>query len=302
MPVTADPALVEQRIVEAAAALPAYGGVTGWAALRWAGGRWFSGSRANGELLPVWLATGEADIRPQPGFCVSAERLDPRDLCLLNGLRMTSLVRSVCFEMRYASNDRLAVVALDMAAFNDLVSIREAHEYAGEHSGWKGIGRCRGAIPRADENSWSPPEVLMRLGWTEDAGMPRPLCNAPLFDLDGRHIGTPDLVDPVAGVIGEYDGVWHLADARRDRDLEREAGFRAHGLEGATMVRGDLADPTAFVQRLTAAYDRASDIPDARRTWTLEQPDWWVDTSTVDARRALDDLQREIWLRHRRAW
>jgi hypothetical protein len=27
----------EQRIVEAAAVLPAYGGVTGWAALRWLG-------------------------------------------------------------------------------------------------------------------------------------------------------------------------------------------------------------------------------------------------------------------------
>ena len=44
---------VEQRIVEAAAVLPSYGGVTGWAALRWAGR---SGSTA-------WRATAVARCR-----------------------------------------------------------------------------------------------------------------------------------------------------------------------------------------------------------------------------------------------
>ena len=34
---------VEQRIVEAAALLHGWGGVTGWAALRWLGGYWFDG-------------------------------------------------------------------------------------------------------------------------------------------------------------------------------------------------------------------------------------------------------------------
>ena len=39
---------------------------------------------------------------------------------------------------------------------------------------------------------------------------PRPLCNVPVFDRFGQHIGTPDLLDPVAGVVGEYDGALHL--------------------------------------------------------------------------------------------
>ncbi len=55
----------------------------------------------------------------------------------------------------------------------------------------------------------------MRMIWVVDAGLPRPLCNMPIFDRHGRHIGTPDLLDPVAGVVGEYDGALHLAGEQR---------------------------------------------------------------------------------------
>ena len=55
----------------------------------------------------------------------------------------------------------------------------------------------------------------MRLVWELDAGHPRPLCNVPLFDRHGRHLATPDLVDPGAGVVGEYDGAVHLTGAQR---------------------------------------------------------------------------------------
>ena len=54
-----------------------------------------------------------------------------------------------------------------------------------------------------------------------------------------------------------------------------------------------------FVQRLRGAYERAAPNTDSR-SWTLELPGWWVDTSTVAARLALTPYQREQWLRHRR--
>ncbi|MCW2764309.1 MAG: hypothetical protein JWO11_268 [Nocardioides sp.] len=300
VPSPVDGESADQRIVEAAAVLPEYGGVTGWAALSWLGGRWFTGTGWGGvRTLPVWLATGGSDIRPQPGIAVSAERLNPRDLIEHDGLAITTAVRSVCFEMRYAPAMRLAVVSLDMAAYDDLVSTDEEQAYANLHSGWTGIPQCREAVPLADENSWSPREIMMRLVWTEDAGLPRPLCNAPVFDLRGGHLGTPDLFDPVAGVVGEYDGALHLQGARRSRDVVREERFRSHGLEYVTMLGGDVRDPGPFIRRLLGAYDRAAAIPGSRRSWTLEQPDWWVDTSTVALRRALSEDERSIWLRHR---
>ena len=300
VPSHVDAAPVDQRILEAAAVLPAYGGVTGWAALRWAGGVWFDGLSHGGRAqLPVVVATSHCDVRHQPGIWDSSEGLDPGDLTELDGLRVTTAVRSVCFEMRYAATVRLAVVALDMAAYSDLVSIDEMRAYALTHSAWTGIPQCREAIDLADENSWSPREPPMRLIWTLDAGLPRPLCNAAIFDRSGRHIGTPDLFDPVAGVVGEYDGALHLEGAQRSRDLTREDRFRSHELEYVTMLAGDGPDPRGFIRRLLGAYDRAKWIPEARRSWTITPPPWWVPTATVAQRRALDPWQRQRLLRLR---
>lgn len=299
MPAEVDGQQPEQRIVEAAALLATYGGVTGWAALRWAGGNWFGGLTNGGrEERPVTLAIG-GNVRPQPGVSVCEEGITPRDLTRVDGLAVTTFVRSVCFEMRYAASDRLAVVALDMAAFSDLVSIEELAEYARVHNSWTGIPRCRAAIPFADENSWSPPEVLMRLAWEIDAGLPRPLCNVPIFDRFGQHIGTPDLFDPERGLVGEYDGALHLEGARRAKDLRREEVFRSHRLEYVTMVAADNRDPVGFVSRLQATYRRARPVPEALRTWTIEPPAWWRSTSTVADRRSLSEDQRRRWLRHR---
>lgn len=307
VPADVDSARVEQRIVEAAAVLPDdWGGVTGWAALGWAalGGAdstWFDGSPwGGGHPRAVTLAVGgNRAIRPQEGMATSEERLCPHELVVVDGVRMTLPDRSVGFEMRYAADVRQAVISLDMACFNDAVSIAEVAAHAATLSGWTGIPRCREALGLADENSWSPREVGMRLHWQLDAGLPRPRCNIPVFDQSGRFLGTPDLLDPVAGVVGEYDGALHLEGAQRSRDLTREHLFRSHGLEYVTMLAGDVADPTAFIARLNAAYDRAADIPPGRRVWTIERPPRWVDTTTVASRRALDGDQRGRLLRHR---
>jgi len=293
------PVTPEQRIVEAAAALPRFGGVTGWGALRWAGGAWFDGMTAGGrEPLDVQLAC--AHRRPQPGIAICEEGLDPDELVMVDGVPITSPVRSVCFQMRYAASVRAAVRAFDMAAYNDLVSLEEVEAYAACHSGWTGIPQCREALPFCDENSWSPPEVDMRMVWTRDAECPRPLCNVPIFGVDGRMIGTPDLFDPVAGVIGEYDGALHLAGAQRSRDLRREAAFRDLQLEYVTMLQGDAADLGPLIKRIRSAYRRAERIPRALRRWTITPPVGWTPTRTVAQRRALTEDQRSRFLAIRR--
>lgn len=302
VPAAVDATRVEQRILEAAAVLPSYGGVTGWAALRWCGASWFSGLTLGGRAaLAVWLATGPCDVRRQGGIEISAERLDPSDLMTLDGLRITTPVRSTCFEMRYVGDVRRAVVAADMAAYSDVVSLDELNGYAAAHRGWTGIPQCREALTLASENSWSPRETLMRLIWEVDAGLGRPLCNVPVFDRAGRHLGTPDLLDPEVGVVGEYDGADHLTGPQRHKDVSREGVFRAAGLECAAMLAADWRDPGGFIRRLRQAYDRAGRTPPSRRLWTLERPDWWIDTSTVARRRSLTFAQRRVMLRYR-AW
>jgi hypothetical protein len=188
-----------------------------------------------------------------------------------------------------------------MACYDDVVSIDEVARYAATLNGWTGIPRCRGAIPLAVENAWSPREVDMGNVWWLDAELPRPLFNVPVFDPAGTFLGTPDLIDPEAGVVGQYNGALHLAGDRYAKDVAKDDQYRAHGLQCVTMVAGDVRDPSPFIARLRAAYDRAADIPDARKRWTLERPGWWVDTTTVAARRALTDDQRARLLRYRAA-
>jgi len=289
----------EQRIVQAAALLPAFGAVTGWGALRWAGAAWFEGMTPDGtEYADVQLACDYR--RPWPGILVCEEGLDPCEILVLDDVRITDPVRSVVYLMRYARSRRDAVRAFDMAAYNDLVSRDEVGTYIDCHHAWTGIPQAREAFPHCDENAWSPTEVDMRLTWSVDAGLPRPLTNVPVFTLDGRHIGTPDLIDAKAGVVGEYDGALHLAGAQRSRDVRREALFRDHGLEPVTMMAEDLVDTGAFVARLHAAYGRAAHRPASERSWTVVPPGWWVETRTVAQRRALTQAQRRRFLAIRR--
>jgi hypothetical protein len=301
VPSEVDGSVPEQRILEAAAVLPAYGGVTGWAALRWMGASWMTGLAPDGHTpLPVVLVTAGDDVRPQQGIQVSAERLNPQELTVHDGVRVTIAVRSVCFEMRYAGSVRAAVVAADMAMQADLVSLDEMWAFVATQSGWTGIPRCREALTLAHENSWSPRETShLRLVWVLDAGLPQPLCNVPVFDLAGRHLGTPDLLDEEAGVAGEYDGSLHLQGSQRARDVRREETFRAVGLEYFTVVAADAADRQGVVRRMRATRARARFAAPSARNWTVATPAWWVPTETVEQRRALTADQRERLFRHR---
>ena len=301
MPSDVDGGVPEQRIVEAAAVLPAYGGVTGWAALRWIGAGWFGGLAPDGLTeLPVCLVTAGDDIRPQPGIRVSAERLNPTELTVVDGICVTTAVRSVTFEMRYAGSVRAAVVAADMAMQADLVSPSGLRAFIAGLCGWTGVPRCREAMLLTNENSWSPRETShLRLVWVLDAGLPPPLCNVPVFDLAGRHIGTPDILDVEAGVAGEYDGSLHLQDSQRARDVRREEAFRSVGLEYFTVLASDARDPFDVVRRMRATRARSRFESPATRAWTIEKPSWWVPTETVEQRRALSVDQRARLLRHR---
>ena len=250
--------------------------------------------------LSGWPSAGD-DIRPQPGIEVSAERLEPADLIVVDGIAVTTAERSTCFEMRYAASPRKAAVILSMAAYHDLVSVDELAAYAARHSGWTGIPNCRAAIPFAEENCWSPTEVEMVLVWRIDAELPRPLCNRPVFDLDGRHIGTPDIVDVEAGVVGQYHGGLHLAGAQAAVDARAEERYRSLGIETFTMYAADRANSSRMAERMLAARGRARWEAESRRQWTIEHPPWWTPTHSVQLRRALDPSQQERFLRYRAA-
>lgn len=289
----------QQRIVEAVAGGVAGTAATGWSALHWQGARWFSGRRADGTPEPVLLAVGDAgNLAPRPGVRFCYDWLFDDDVIDVDGLPVTRPERSVCAEVLRVRTLARAVRIIEMATADDLVDLDALEAYALRIKGRPHTVRLFSALGLADENVWSPGESDMRHVWRthRDSAL---LCNPPLFDHQGHHLLTPDLLDPVAGVIGEYNGRVHDERVVRRRDLNREELCRDLGLEVVEMVSMDLRDIRSFERRLDAAYERALGRREAgvRRQWTLEQPSWWIDTSTVVRRRALSDRERELWLR-----
>ncbi len=275
VPADTDSDVVEQRIVEAAARLPAHSAVSAWASLRWRGATFFDGLGDGGRTqLPVPLLVG-GNIRPDPRVAVSHEQLPRGEIERVAGIPVTIVERAVFDEMRRTGSVRRAVEVIDMAVAAELTNLERVAEYVGIRPAWTGVPMTRRALPLASAHSRSPQETRMRLNWVLDAGLPTPLCNQPLFDLDGRLLGIPDLFDPEAGLVGEYDGADHLAEDRRARDAVREERFRDHGLEYVALVRGDLGRPAHAANRILAARARARFLPAEDRRWTLDPPPWW---------------------------
>lgn len=291
------PITSHQRTLEASAVLRDEEAVTGWAALDWVGARWFDGTTDGLALRDVDLVA-RRHIAAQGGFTVSQEFLHPDEIVLVDGLPITSYVRSVTYEMRRAAGLGDAIVALDMACYSDLVSIGEVAAYVAALGPVTGIQQARDAVAEADENSWSPRESRMRGVWTKRAGLPRPLCNTPVFTPDGLHVATPDLISPELGLVGLYNGPEHLTLVGASTDEKQGSAYRDLGLEVVTMLVSDWADLDDFTARIHAAARRA------RRSggsWTVEPPPWWTPTTTVARRRALSERDRRRYLRYRMA-
>lgn len=296
VPSTVDGTDVEQRIVEASVVVPPGGAITGWAALRWLGGVWFGGTGVRGEHLPITVLVGSHDIRRQAGIVGCGEGTSPQDIVRIDGVPVTVPAWSAAFMLRRSAHPWHAVVALDMTAYSDLASIEEVAMVIHAQTSWTGVPQGRWALGWGSENAWSPAEVIMRISWGVRGGFRCPDANVPLFDRGGRHIGTPDLIDPIAGVVGEYDGPHHLEREQRVEDVHREERFRSHDLEVVNWMAGDRQDD--FLTRLAAAYRRAA-RHSGPRSWTIEPPAWWTSTLTVDQRRALTAEQRARFLRYR---
>lgn len=271
------PRHVEQRILEQGNRIRAYGAVTAWAALRWRGATFFEGTASSdGEPLPVPLVTGGRDLRPDRRANISKAQLDPLEREHVDGIWVTAARRAVFDEMRRHGDLRQAVVDLEMALAAGLLSVSDFRGYVGRRRSWTGIGLAREAAVVAGMGCRSPQEVRMVLTWMWDAHLPRPLCNVPVFDREGRLLAIADLLDVEAGCVGEYQGADHKDGERHRRDVAREQRLRSHGLECFEVVGGDLADRELTVKRMVSARQRSSFAPPSRRTWTLRQPPWWA--------------------------
>jgi len=259
----------EQRILEQSMRLPELGAVTGWAACRLRGGNFFDGLARDGITeLPVPLALGRrGHIRADDRVQLSYNHLSPDEIEMSNGIRVVTRERGVFDAMRFAQNVREAVVAAEMAVGAWITSFERMRVYAVAHAGWEGIIQVREALTLGREHARSPNEVRLRMTLELDAGLPPPLINCPVYDLHGRLLGIADLLDPIAGLVVEFDGADHRGKARHNRDLAKDEALRGVGLEVTRVSGDDLNDSELVVGRVQGARSRCHFEPADRRRW-----------------------------------
>ena len=274
VPIQVDESVVEQRILEQGSRLRGTGAVTGWASLRWQGAAYFTGLDVEGNRRPVPLLVGPALVRGDERVVVTQEQIFPAEILSCGEIRCTRADRATFDEIRDVSqwSVREAVVAGDMAIAAKLISADQLRSYVAARRSWTGVPRAREVVALVRDGSRSPQETRMRLIWVLDAQLPNPLINREVYDRAGHLIGIPDLLDPVAGVVGEYDGGDHRRRDRRRKDIARLERFADHGLVSFVIVEGDLRDRDAVRRRMLAARERASFLPEERRRWALDPP------------------------------
>ena len=267
MPASVTDEVVEQRILEMYVAAGPHAVVTGWAGLRIRGAGYFDGLAPDGETrLPVPIAANGGRVRTRPGLLVSRFTVPPDEVDLVQGIRCASEERSLFDELRRRVGVRERTVAIDMTCAAQLTSILRMRRYLKIRRWYRDVRTVVPSLDLADERSWSGPESDFRMVWEVDAGWGHPLCNRELFDLGGRFIGVPDLIDPRRAVIGEYAGDTHRDREQHTHDLGRAADFRDVGLEVVEITGQILRDRDLVVRRLREAGARAGLVP---QTWRL---------------------------------
>ena len=177
-------------------------------------------------LVNVFCPPGH---RLRNGLSSSGERrLEPDDVLELNGLRVTSALRTACDLGRLLHRDP-ALGALDALAALGHFDLEELALRSTRYPGYRGVIQLRNLVPLVDPRAQSPGESSLRLRWL-DHGLPRPECQvavpAPGGGLYYVDIGLPDL-----RFGAEYDGAEFHGPAEAEHDtgrrcwLERRQGW-----------------------------------------------------------------------------
>ena len=179
-----------------------------------------------GAPIEVTLPRGSG-ISPRVGVLIRRSVLREADLVVRQGLRTTSLLRTLA-ELGRRLPLVEAVVAVDMAFQQRLIEPADLSAWVSAWKGWKGVVRFRRVARLAEPAAESPMETRLRLRLVL-AGLPRPEAQVELCDESGRFVGRVDLFYRSSRLAIEYDGATHresLIDDNRRQNLLLNAGYR----------------------------------------------------------------------------
>jgi hypothetical protein len=262
-----DPAL--QRILDVVELVPDGGAIGGWAAGRLLGVPALDGGRHPRQQPVLVLVPDRAQhVSARPGVRFFRTSLDEADVTEVQGIPVSVPVRTVFDEVRTSRRPEDALVAADLVARWLGPTGDDLLRYTAAHRRFRGVPLVRTIAPLVDPLSRSPGESRFRYLWVVEAGLPRPLCNAYVVDADGTVVAMPDLLDPEAGMVGEYDGATHRELASHTEDNVREESFEAMGLVVVRATSLDLGPHRSrTIQRVREHHARAAASQVSPRAW-----------------------------------
>jgi hypothetical protein len=233
------------------------------AAWLWSGGdATLTGLSAAAVLDTKWLGAGEtAELcRPNrhapPGIIVHSYDLGAREICTVNGIRITTPERTA-FDIGRSSPPNRSIPILDALANATNFKVPDVVALADARPGSRGIRRLRSVLRLIDGGAESPQESRVRL-LLIGAGLPPPETQIEFVD----EFGIARIrVDMGWRVAVEYDGVQHWSDRyQRSWDIDRIAMLEAIGWVVVRISAEMLSRPEVIIDRVRGKL-RAAGCP-----------------------------------------
>jgi len=208
-------------------------------------------------------------MRRQRGIELDRSTILDADLAERDGVLVTSAARS-CLDVARRLGVEDGLVATDAALQAGATTPAELSEAVGRLAGIRGVPRARLVVTLADPGAESAPESRLRYVWIVEAGLPRPLANPDVLTLNGSFVARTDLLDPDAGMAGEYDGAVHRELDRHTADNVREEDMEDLGLRVVRVTSVDLwPQRRHLVRRLQTTYARVLTRDRSRDRWLV---------------------------------
>jgi hypothetical protein len=202
---------------------------------------------AHVDVPPVSMFHWNRHARLRNELCSSGSRtFRPSDVTTLDGLRLTSPLRTACDLGRLAHRDR-AIGALDALLRHGTFADAELVAAVVRFTGMRGVVQLRALAPLADPRAESPGESTLRLRWLDIPSLPPPTPQIPILS-GGVEVYRIDLGVPELRYGCEYDGQEHHSgeaavtrDQARRKDLAQRFGWDVEGV-GKAHVYGARRD------------------------------------------------------------
>ena len=188
--------------------------------------------------------------RSRAGLIVSQENLLPEDIVRIDGVAVTSAVRTVYDCLRLLRGRERLVVA-DALTHLGVTTVEELRRYFAGQRRMRNLRIAERLLDDIEPKSESPMETRLRLVLVE-GGLPRPEAQWEVRNAAGVVQWRLDLAYPDVKVAVEYDGAWHWKQ-RRDDD-RRRAALRALGWDVHVFDSDDVyGNPDGVVSEVRAA-------------------------------------------------